>query len=174
MHNPSEIIALNENSSLAEIMKTMSEISELSDLHEYILDQGIEYLNAENGCIVRLNKDGSLGFPAVRHNWKGKYHLSEDPISGSVLSRIILSREPILTTNASEDPRFSDAHSVIQLNLRSILCAPLIAGNKLIGAIYIENRSLKGFFTPEDLDTLVDFSDGAAQALSKFSTDEII
>jgi sigma-B regulation protein RsbU (phosphoserine phosphatase) len=72
---------------------------------------------------------------------------------------------PILTNDAMNDSRFSGRESVMILGLRSILCAPLKAKDKIIGAIYVDNRLQAGIFTHEDLDLLSAIASSAAIAI---------
>jgi sigma-B regulation protein RsbU (phosphoserine phosphatase) len=51
------------------------------------------------------------------------------------------------------------------LGLRSILCAPLRVQDKIIGAVYVDNRLQAGIFTREDLDLLSAIASSAAIAV---------
>jgi adenylate cyclase len=73
--------------------------------------------------------------------------------------------EPILTTNAQADPRFSAQASVVSYSLRSILCVPLKVKDKITGVIYADNRIRAGLFTERDRDLLAAFADQAAMAI---------
>jgi adenylate cyclase len=73
--------------------------------------------------------------------------------------------EPILTTNAQADPRFSAQASVVSYSLRSILCVPLKVKDKVTGVIYADNRIKAGLFTERDRDLLAAFADQAAMAI---------
>ena len=55
--------------------------------------------------------------------------------------------QPVVTTNAQADPRFSSQESVIGYNLRSILCVPLRVRDKVTGVIYADNRIRTGLFS---------------------------
>ena len=74
-------------------------------------------------------------------------------------------RHPILTTNAQEDPRFEGQESIVALNLRSILCVPLILKEEIIGVIYADNRIRSGLFTRRHLGILTGFANQAAVAI---------
>ena len=73
--------------------------------------------------------------------------------------------EPILTTNAQEDPRFESQLSVAAYQLRSILCAPLKIKQDLIGVIYVDNRARSGMFRDSDLELISAFANQAAVAI---------
>jgi signal transduction histidine kinase len=64
-----------------------------------------------------------------------------------------------------QHPQFGQAKSVVALRLRSIMCVPLVTRNQTIGAIYVENRSIRGRFRETDLAPLQLFANQAAIAI---------
>ena len=102
----------------------------------------------------------------VARNWEQEsINPNEFAISRTVIQRIIDTGEPVLTTNAQEDPRFGGHQSIVAYNLRSILCVPLKAKNDLIGLIYADNRIRSGIFTEAERDLLKVFANQAAIAI---------
>jgi adenylate cyclase len=87
-------------------------------------------------------------------------------ISQSVLRRVIETREPVLTDNASGDARFEGNVSVVGLSLRSVLCVPLNFKDETFGAVYVDNRLQAGIFTEREKNTLMAFANTAAVALA--------
>jgi sigma-B regulation protein RsbU (phosphoserine phosphatase) len=85
--------------------------------------------------------------------------------SRSVIEKVIESGEPMLINDAQTDPRFQSSASVMKLKLRSILCAPLKVKDKLLGAIYVDNRVRSGIFQNDDLELLAAIAANAAIAL---------
>ncbi len=73
--------------------------------------------------------------------------------------------EPVLTTNAQEDPRFGSQESIIIFNLRSILCVPLKVKGELTGVIYVDNRIHAGIFSEAERELLTAFANHAGVAL---------
>ena len=90
---------------------------------------------------------------------------AEDQISTSVLKKVIDGGDALILRDAMSDTHFQTAQSVISLNLRSIMCVPLISYGKSIGAIYVENRSVRGRFKQSDLTPLLLFANQATVAL---------
>jgi len=86
-------------------------------------------------------------------------------ISFSIAHQVASNGAPVLTDNAQEDYRFSNRTSVIFLRLRSILCVPLTIKEKIIGVVYVDNRMVKGVFTPPDLELLNAIASSAAIAM---------
>jgi putative nucleotidyltransferase with HDIG domain len=94
-------------------------------------------------------------------------NLEEDAflVSRTIVRKVAESSEPILTTNAQQDPRFEGQVSVAAYQLRSILCAPLMLKNVLIGVLYVDNRAHAGIFQESDLQLFSAFADQAAVAI---------
>jgi PAS domain S-box-containing protein len=102
----------------------------------------------------------------VARNWEQEaVNPSELTVSRTIVQHVIDSGEPILTTNAQDDQRFSGQESIIAFNLRSILCVPLKVKNDLIGVIYTDNRIRVGIFAESERDLLVAFANQAAVAI---------
>jgi signal transduction histidine kinase len=78
---------------------------------------------------------------------------------------VIDSAKPILTTNATEDPRFAGQASIVAQSLRSIMATPLRARGQVFGVVYVDSRALAGLFRDSDLAALDALSSQAAIAL---------
>lgn len=87
------------------------------------------------------------------------------PLGCGVVGWVVEHGEPALVADTRADPRFYeevDRRSGFQS--RSILCAPLKKGDRVIGAIEALNK-LEGSFTENDLRLLIGVADQAAVAI---------
>ena len=168
-YDPPSLIEYDEilEVSIARLEERLTQSGCRSELFECIMDEVFHFLDAEQGHIILLKKDGTLDIPASRLGLGRNYTPDEDPVSRSVLSVAIMGHRGIITNDALADPRFSASESVIQLNLHSIICAPLVTQGKMIGAIYLETRAKTGQFSLRDLEILEAFSEYAAKAIEK-------
>jgi len=150
--------AWNEYNDLLKLLEINLEINSehnLSRLLDKIIDTVIEVVNAERGYLVLLDQKGKMRFEAARGiDQTDLSGGTPRAISRSILERTIASGAAIITNNAEEDERFADFASVQDFQLRSIMCAPLKTKNSVVGAVYVDNRSLKGNFEQKDLDLL--------------------
>ncbi len=129
----------------------MAENRNLEPLFHDIMETAFDLLIAEHGYLVLLDEDGSLDF-RVRIDSRGKgIEKPKIPISYTILNSVIQEGEATLIGDARRHPDFLNVNSVHGLNLRSVLCVPLIAHRKTLGALYFENRSKENFFSEEDL-----------------------
>jgi len=137
----------------------------LSRVLEEVMDTLIELMRAERGFLMLRESNEELSVRIAR----GLAHVNLEEetfkLSRTIVRRVVESGEPILTTNAKEDPRFEGQLSVAAFQLRSILCAPLKIKEKLIGVLYVDNRARAGIFQEPDLGLITAFADQAAVAI---------
>jgi adenylate cyclase len=150
---------------LVEIGQVVNSSLELDHVLQIVMDTIIRLTGAERGFLLLRAENGEMEMRVAR-NWE---HESLDPtefaISRTVTNRVLAEGQPVLTTNAQEDQRFSGQQSVVSYNLRSILCIPLKLKNELSGLIYADNRIRSGLFTQHHLDLLSAFGNQAAVAI---------
>jgi GAF domain-containing protein len=104
------------------------------------MDTIIRLTKAERGFLMLRNENGEF-VNYIARNWEQEsLDPSESAVSQTVINRVFSDGEPVLTTNAQEDPRFGGHQSVIIHNLRAILCVPLKVKDEITGVIYTDNR----------------------------------
>lgn len=150
---------------LLEISNAMNSNLKLETLLTYVMDQVIEMTKAEYGYLIFLKEDGSLEFKVAHNLAKEEIESAEFEISRSVIKEVIAGQRTVFLQNASQDEKFKNQHSILNLQLKSILCVPLKIKEKLLGLIYLENRSVIGMFTPEQVELLEVFANQSATAI---------
>jgi adenylate cyclase len=150
---------------LADIGQIVNSSLELSEVLRIVMDTIIRLTGAERGFLMLRGSDGKLTIRIAR-NWEQESIQEADfAISGTVINRVAENGQPIVTTNAIEDPRFDGQDSIIAYNLRSILCVPLKVKDEITGVIYADNRIRTGLFTNSERDLLAGFANQAAVAI---------
>ena len=150
---------------LADIGQVINSSLELDEVLRIVMDNIVRLTRAERGFLMLRNEQGEMVTRMAR-NWEQEsIKSSEAATSRTIVQRVIESGEPIITTNAQQDQRFSGQESIVALNLRSILCVPLKVKNELIGVIYADNRIRTGIFAETEKDLLVAFSNQAGVAI---------
>lgn len=157
---PAERLAL-----LYHLTRTFNSSLDLDEVLNRVMDEVIAATQAERGFVTLRGEDGGLDFRVAR----GLDHKTiDDPqfqISRSVVEEVAQKGEPVLTSNAQQDERFSARQSVMILGLRSIICAPLKIKDAVTGVIYVDNRLQAGIFTQDDLELLSTIASSAAIAI---------
>jgi len=153
---------------LTETGKVVNSTLELNDVLRLVMDTIIRLTGAERGFLM-LRESNIPEAPLtirIARNWEQEsINPSEFAISQTVINRVVQDSQPVLTTNAQEDPRFGDQESIIAYNLRSILCVPLLDRDEVKGVIYTDNRFRAGIFTEATRNLLQAFANQAAVAI---------
>jgi len=130
-----------------------------------IIEKVSEILKVERAFLALQDESGGpLHFEAVRTP-AGQ---ADEPItiSRKIIDAVTREGKAILIHDALDDPRFRDSKSVVRYLIRSVACAPLQYRNKILGILYIDNRSKAGSFTPDDLEFLLALGQLAALAIN--------
>ncbi len=156
----------NQLSTLYEISQVWNSTLSLSPLLELVMDRLIAVTGAERGFITLLDPwSGELRFAVARNMDRTAVEGRDFQVSRGVIEQVAREGQPVLTDNASLDPRFADRESVIYFGLRSIMAAPLRVRERFLGVVYVDNRIQSGIFSQEDLNLLVAFANQAAIAI---------
>lgn len=151
---------------LYEVSSRLGSTLDLAELLNLVMDATIQLTGAERGFLVLLDSDSEkLRTVAARNVDQETIAGDSMQISRTVVHRVVQEGQPVLTDNAQKDRRFAEHQSVISYRLRSIMCAPLRARGKVIGAAYVDNRLLNNAFADEDLELLLAFAGQAAMAI---------
>jgi signal transduction histidine kinase len=151
---------------LFEVSQLVNSTLQLEDLLQIVMDRAITVTGAERGFLMlRDETSGNLRFSVARNLRQQDLEESSFQVSRSIVNRVAEEGEPVLTDNASEDPRFADSISIASYVLRSILCVPLQVKTRTIGVLYVDNRVRVAHFMPDDLTLLTAFANQAAVAI---------
>jgi transcriptional regulator with GAF, ATPase, and Fis domain len=149
---------------LLEINKRINSEHDIEALLDLIMDSVVELCDAERGFLI-LEEGGKFAVQTARNINREEIQSPEFSISHSIVQQTMQSGVPLILTNAQEDERFRQQQSVMTLNLRSVLCIPFKVRDRVLGALYLDNRLQKGLFSQRDLSILESFGDQAAIAI---------
>ncbi len=129
-----------------------------------VMDSAIEVLQAERGFLM-LKDDQSNALKVMVKRKMGGAELGELSLSMSVAADVARTGEPCLAANAIEDPALRTRESIILHKISSILCVPLKIEDRVLGVIYLDNRSVEGAFDEADLELFAAFASLSAIAI---------
>ncbi len=150
---------------LYEVCALLGSSLNVNEVLDQVMDAIIKLTGAERGFLMLFDEHGELAVGAARNMDQETLKKDEFAISRSVIRLVAEKGDPVVTTNASEDPRFSAQESVVTHRLRSIQCVPLSVRGKILGVIYVDNRIHTAVFDEADLDMLTAFASQAAIAI---------
>lgn len=153
---------------LNRVVKVVTSVRDLDSVLEILMDHLVELFGAERGFIMLVDPEsGALEFRTARNFDKQALYDNEFQVSRSIVFSCFGSGEALLTSNAQDDERFTEAVSVKEYGLRSVICAPLQGEDGPVGVLYADNRMRLGAFEDEDLSFLETFAAQAAAVLTR-------
>ncbi|MCP4582331.1 MAG: tetratricopeptide repeat protein [candidate division Zixibacteria bacterium] len=147
---------------LFEVAKSINSILELDPLLSRVMDLMLENLEAERGFIMLKDTGGSLE-PMAARNIDRETIIHDEAISHSTIHDVFESGKPILMNRTPGDNM--DRESVVDFQITTIICAPLVAQDQVTGIVYIDSRATNRVFGNSDLDFLQSFCNLAVIAI---------
>ena len=153
----------NRLEALYRLSQVLGQSLDLEQVLVQVMDAVISLTGAERGFLMLRDPDtGTLDLKVSRNMEHTTLEQKELEISQTVIQAAMQSGEGVVSSDAQQDERFAEQDSIRLFAVRSVMCAPLRARGKVIGVIYVDNRTHVGAFTTEDLDLLNAFASQAA------------
>ncbi len=86
-------------------------------------------------------------------------------LSSTIVNKSVKEEVCILANDAASDERFSGSESVLTMNVRSVMCAPLVSKGSVLGLIYLDNREKPNCFDDNDVALLSALANQSAIAI---------
>lgn len=153
---------LTQLRALANTSELLNTSLDLDNVLDEAMNRVIQLTRAERGYIMLLDPNTNQLIPRVIRQQDQDEAII---LSDTVLRRVLEQGEAVITNNALEDDRFMAEESIVGFALRSIICVPLKAREKIIGAIYCDNRAFISLFGNREKRLLTGFAHQAAIAI---------
>ncbi|HEY3998094.1 MAG TPA: GAF domain-containing sensor histidine kinase [Candidatus Xenobia bacterium] len=154
---------------LLRVTRSISQVLDVDDLLERVLDAAIEVTGAERGCLLILDPkevaspDQYIQKRVFRKISPSDLETSEFKPSLTVIGKVMETRAGLIQSDAVALPDASV--SIMSAHLRSILCEPLLIRKDLVGIIYLDSSTIASLFTEYHQDLLRSFAAQAAICL---------
>jgi transcriptional regulator with GAF, ATPase, and Fis domain len=146
---------------LSDFNRRLLEIRAIPDQIEALLDAVIEVVHANKGFVILL-RDGDPEIAAARNVDRETIPDAVTQLSDSILRKCIDTRQPLIVSDAVNDTMFNSSASVLNLQLSSVMVAPLVAQGQLLGLIYVGNDNVVNLFGQSSLEVLTVFAGQAS------------
>jgi Nif-specific regulatory protein len=93
---------------------------------------------AERGCMLLVREDAEEMRVAATRT-RGSESSKAFPVSRTVLARTVAERVALLCTDLEADASLKGAESLEAARVRSLLCAPLVGRERVLGALYLDS-----------------------------------
>ena len=166
-HRHQHVSAEQKLRTLIKVTQVLSESLERDEVLSRILDFLFEHFEeADRGFIILKTSDGTL----LPLGCKTRRPQDEEQIriSKTIVNQVMETRCPVISSDASSDDRFDLSQSVMDFQIRSIMCAPLInSQDESIGVVQLDTLRSSIVFSEEDLELLATISKQASLTIQK-------
>ncbi|HXW76199.1 MAG TPA: adenylate/guanylate cyclase domain-containing protein [Candidatus Eremiobacteraceae bacterium] len=151
---------------LVRIGKAINAVRELPALLQLVVDLAVEATGAERGLVIVPEAGGKpKEYTAVKNLDPSDLGAPSFAISRSIVERVFRQGEPLVTTDAQNDPNVAAAPSIRSLHIRSIICVPILNKDGVAGVIYVDSRIRPDSLLHHDPELLATIADQAAVAI---------
>jgi signal transduction histidine kinase len=175
---------------LYEATQAVSQILDLDQLLERLLELIFRALDPDRGCVLLRADDGERGgdpvdgsgFEPKAARWRdGVSRQEKIPISRTIVDHVLREKQGILVSDAGRDERFQAVQSVVRLGIREVICVPMKGRHGTLGVLYLDIRRSQdgnqpallgvgtpaGKFTGEDLNLAISLAHLGALAVEE-------
>jgi signal transduction histidine kinase len=153
--------SLSHVEALTRAAQRLAASSDPAALLEEVLDQALQLTGAQRGFILLNESGGSPRIASVR----GADADATLRISRTVADRVLHGGELVAVADIVGREELSGQQSILDLGLRSVLCAPIRSGGKQVGILYVDSRRVGVLLSQKDLELLGAFAALAGSAL---------
>ena len=155
------------NKELAKRMRAMVQVSialgAITDLDK-LLAKIMELIfnifeGADRAFVVAYKADTQQFQPLIMRDRDSETPSTEEiALSSTIINQVLQQKHALMLMDALSDRRFGNQDSVVDLSIRSVMCAPLLYENDVLGLIQVDSRQSSHVFTAEDLEVLTGIS----------------
>ena len=149
-----------------EISKSLGQVLELDEVLTRVLDGLFEiFPQVQEGFVLLRDDDNNRPVIKATRN-RGEVQDRPPAISLTIIREAMQSGEAILSADVLGDNRFESSQSIAGLQLRSMMCAPLMSQEgQALGVIQLASRDVALPFIESDLDVLIGVATQGALAI---------
>ncbi len=122
---------------ILETAQLLAEEVDLEDLLEQSLDKLLSISGTDRGFLMLL-EDGELT-PRVQRNL-GQELEGSIQLSMSSVHKVFETGDPVWILNVADEHHLTSHQSIHRLNLKTILCLPLLLQGRRLGVVYLDSR----------------------------------
>lgn len=152
---------LRELGTLVNIGANVTAMLDLQQVLNSVVEAAVNLSGAEEGSLMLLDEQtGELYVRAAKNFDQKTVHTLRLPVRDSLAGQVIRSGKPMVVGGKDDPVRLNT-----QFLVKSMVCVPLRAPNKVIGVLSVDNRLQARAFEPYDVQILSLLADFAAVAV---------
>lgn len=152
---------------LHRVSEVLASARDLEGVADATLRTILDVTSADRAALVLRRADPATGQAEVAASRGRLPGQSRFTVSRTIVSDVIEKGVSTFANDATQDARFLEGQSVIQQQVRSVMCVPLRTSDAILGAIYVDSLSGAGQFNEADLELLAAIGNQAGVALHR-------
>jgi two-component system response regulator GlrR len=149
---------------LERLCALVSEERDLESLLRKLMALSLESFRGDQALLFTLDAEGK---PALAVSTREP---AEPLFSDTVVAKVLREGKGMYVGSVLDDPEYAGSQSVVDLNLRSVLCCPLVTAGRTSGLIYIGSSRPSVSFGPRELRELEIYALVAGSLLDHVTT----
>lgn len=142
---------------ILDISYILANAADLDEVFHRVTDQLLVLFPRADHVAVVLQEGAELVLRGSKNRQGGPGR--DSSFSRSVVRRVVEAGSSVLAQDTLQDERFKQAMTIMDLGIRSVICAPLVLRDgQVLGAIQLDRTGSGHPFTPEDLNLLTALS----------------
>jgi serine phosphatase RsbU (regulator of sigma subunit)/pSer/pThr/pTyr-binding forkhead associated (FHA) protein len=122
---------------LTQLARELIEDRPMEQLFGFIVDSIMKHLHPSRAAVALLGPDGR-SFTKVEVRRQDPQDTSELTISHTLLTDIVHEKKALAYIDVTGNEKLSRAQSIIMQGIHSILCAPMMIGDAVVGVLYVD------------------------------------
>ena len=180
VYRPEEGFSENARTRIVEMLSSLFELvaseADAREIAGLACSFVARYVAADR--VILLEDDGEGTELSVKQMWfasEGNTDSREKlRLSSSIVNQVLEERSSVLVANALNDPRFNAQQSIIHLELRAAMAAPLFDNHRVRGILYVDCSRPSVQYDPEDLQVLTATANAVAVKLRTLTLEKEI
>jgi sigma-B regulation protein RsbU (phosphoserine phosphatase) len=150
---------------LLEVATALAQASSIDDLLQKVADTLLTTFRQADRCFV-ITRDEASNQLIPRVIKTRRQQADNSPrFSKTIVRNCLDSQQAFLSEDASSDSKLALSQSITDFRILSVMCAPLVAGEKSIGVIQLDSQDRSKKFNQDDLKLLMGVCNQASVAL---------
>ncbi len=150
---------------LNNLARTVSTTLVLAEVIDNIIDFTLKLTGADRAFILLTDDGEVLRCDAAKDRMGNVLTDSGEKVSMSITQRVLSTLEAECVLDTKDHERFAAQQSILDLNLRTVMCVPLMVKQEALGVLYVDSQAVVNAFTDRDLDLLRSIASQASVAI---------
>ena len=132
-----------------------NQVQSLQELMQNVSEAADAVLESDRIVPIVVDRDAGGLIPWFREKSSFDRQLSQAPISTSIVKHARDEKMAVLSGSTSADTRFQSSPSVTAHRISTAMCAPIRAGDRVLGLLYVDRLGKAEDYTRNDLELLI-------------------